>query len=65
MCTIKSILSIIYLLYNCFRYVVGKIYKKDCSECICKLGGVEHCTPQKCAACEEVTVHVSQFKFYK
>lgn len=37
-----------------FRYAVGKIFQKeDCTECVCKLGGVEHCTPKKCPPCEE------------
>ncbi|XP_056642321.1 hemocytin [Diorhabda sublineata] len=36
------------------RYSIGAIYEKeDCSECICKLGGVEHCTPKKCEPCAE------------
>lgn len=28
--------------------------KEDCSQCICKLGGVSHCTPKQCDKCEEV-----------
>ncbi|KAH1012596.1 hypothetical protein HUJ05_011728 [Dendroctonus ponderosae] len=35
-------------------YEVGSVFEKeDCSECICKLGGVSHCTPKHCAPCKE------------
>lgn len=38
-----------------FRYAVGKVFQKeDCSECICKIGGVEHCNPKKCGPCDAV-----------
>lgn len=30
------------------------MYENDeCSECLCKLGGVPHCTPKKCKPCEK------------
>ncbi|CAG9772868.1 unnamed protein product [Ceutorhynchus assimilis] len=35
-------------------YEVGSVYEQeDCSECICKLGGVSHCTPKHCGPCKE------------
>ncbi|XP_066254573.1 hemocytin [Euwallacea similis] len=35
-------------------YEVGSVFEKeDCSECICKLGGVEHCTAKQCGPCKE------------
>ncbi|XP_050302983.1 hemocytin [Anthonomus grandis grandis] len=35
-------------------YEVGSVFEKeDCSECICKLGGVSHCNPKHCVACKE------------
>lgn len=35
-------------------YEVGSVFEKeDCSECICKLGGVSHCTPKQCGPCKE------------
>ncbi|XP_025836285.1 hemocytin [Agrilus planipennis] len=37
-----------------FSYAVGTVFEKeDCSQCICKLGGIEHCTPKECEKCEE------------
>lgn len=33
-------------------YDVGAHYElDDCSKCICMIGGVAQCTPQKCPAC--------------
>lgn len=38
-----------------FRYAVGTIYEKeDCSQCICKIGGISHCTQKACEKCEKV-----------
>ncbi|EFA10333.2 hemocytin [Tribolium castaneum] len=35
-------------------YPVGTSFKKeDCSECLCKIGGVPHCTPKQCETCEK------------
>lgn len=35
-------------------YEVGSVFEKeDCSECICKLGGIEHCSPKQCGPCKE------------
>ncbi|KAL1513261.1 hypothetical protein ABEB36_002690 [Hypothenemus hampei] len=35
-------------------YEVGSVFEKeDCSECICKLGGVPHCIPKSCSSCKE------------
>ncbi|XP_030749920.1 hemocytin [Sitophilus oryzae] len=35
-------------------YEVGTAFEKeDCSECICKLGGVSYCTPKECGSCKE------------
>nr|CAI5832157.1 unnamed protein product [Callosobruchus analis] len=39
---------------SCCRYAVGSIFtKNDCSECMCKIGGVAYCTPKKCEPCKE------------
>ena len=36
------------------RYPVGTSYKtEDCSECLCKIGGVSHCAPKVCDPCEK------------
>nr|XP_023019258.1 hemocytin-like [Leptinotarsa decemlineata] len=35
-------------------YAVGSIFEKeDCSQCVCKIGGVSHCKPKECSPCEE------------
>jgi von Willebrand factor len=35
-------------------YPVGTSYKEeDCSECLCKIGGVSHCSPKQCDSCEK------------
>ncbi|KAJ3643777.1 hypothetical protein Zmor_026489 [Zophobas morio] len=35
-------------------YPVGTSYKtEDCSECLCKIGGVSHCAPKVCDPCEK------------
>ncbi|XP_017781781.1 PREDICTED: hemocytin [Nicrophorus vespilloides] len=35
-------------------YSIGTVFEKeDCSQCICKLGGVSHCTPKVCDKCDE------------
>ncbi|KAF5285691.1 hypothetical protein FQR65_LT13076 [Abscondita terminalis] len=35
-------------------YAVGAVFEKeDCSKCVCKLGGIEHCTPNFCNPCEK------------
>lgn len=37
------------------RYAVGSVFEQeDCSQCICKLGGVSHCTPKRCNQCPQV-----------
>nr|CAH7739498.1 unnamed protein product [Callosobruchus chinensis] len=35
-------------------YAVGSVFTKDdCSECMCKIGGIAYCTPKKCDPCKE------------
>lgn len=47
-------------------YEVGSVFEKeDCSECICKLGGVSHCTPKHCAPCKEGTTSLKNALFPK
>lgn len=40
--------------YASCRYAVGTVYEtEDCSQCICKIGGVPYCTPKVCEKCEK------------
>jgi len=46
-----------------YRYPIGTAFEKeDCSHCICKLGGIEHCTKKECPKCNKVSTLVFRDK---